>query len=207
VAPNGAVITQHDPSSGQRVFDQGVMADATYAMQAVVKEGTGSYVSNLGRPAAGKTGTSSDNLSAWFAGFTPQYATVVAMYRIGKDGGQERLVPWAGAGSEVTGGTLPAKLWTRYMRAALDGVPVADFPEPVYGGQTVNPAPPPPAPTFTPPAPSPTQASPSPSPVQPTPTVPLPTVTGPPEPSPTRPWPTLPGRPRPTLPTQPSPTF
>jgi membrane peptidoglycan carboxypeptidase len=208
VAPNGAVVAQHDPDSGQQVFDKGVMADATYAMQAVVKQGTGSYVSNLGRPAAGKTGTSSDNLSAWFAGFTPQYATVVAMYRVGKDGRQEPLLPWAGAGSEVTGGTLPARLWTRYMRVLLDGVPVADFPEPVYGGQTVNPAPPPaPVSTTTAQPPQRSSPSPSPSPVQPTPTEPVPTITGTPQPTPSpRPFPTPPHRPRPTFPV-PTPTF
>jgi membrane peptidoglycan carboxypeptidase len=208
VAPNGAIIARHDPNSGQQVFNKGVMADATYAMQAVVKEGTGSYASNLGRPAAGKTGTSSDNLSAWFAGFTPQYATVVAMYRIGKDGGQERLLPWAGAGSEVVGGNLPARVWTRYMRAALDGVPVADFPEPDYGGQTFDAAPPPPSPqpTITSSAPQPSPTAPSPSPVQPTPTEP-PTATSTPVPTLRgRPFPTPPGKPRPSFGPNPSPT-
>ncbi len=51
-----------------------VAADATYALQQVVKSGTGSYAgSRLGRPAAGKTGTTNDNLAAWFAGFTPTW--------------------------------------------------------------------------------------------------------------------------------------
>jgi membrane peptidoglycan carboxypeptidase len=209
VAPNGAVVAQHEADSGEQVFDKGVMADATYAMQAVVKRGTGSYVGdNIGRPVAGKTGTSSDNLSAWFAGFTPQYATVVAMYRIGKHGSQERLLPWAGAGSEVTGGTLPARVWTEYMKAALDGVPVADFPNPVYGGQVVNPAPspppPPPAPTVTTqaPTPSPTE-SPTPS-AEPTPSESSPTATSFPRPSQSRHTP--PGRPKPTSSPTPPPT-
>ena len=65
------------------MFDKGVMADATYACS-VVKQGTATVVSRLDRPVAGKTGTTTDNKAAWFAGFTPQYATVVAMYRIGK---------------------------------------------------------------------------------------------------------------------------
>jgi membrane peptidoglycan carboxypeptidase len=201
----GAVVKQHDvQASSQQVFDKGVMADATYAMQAVVEHGTAYTVSRLGRPVAGKTGTTDLNKSALFAGYTPQYATVVAMYKIGKDGRQEELVPWAGAGSQVTGGTLPARVWTAYMGKVLDGVPPADFPEPVFGGQPVNAAPvpsaaPSAAPTITTqPAPSPTRPAPSPTaPPSPTPTEPTPTAT---EPTPTfsgRPTPSLPG---PTLP-------
>ena len=84
-AQTGAVIKQHNTDAGaKQVFDSGVMADATYAMQQVVKHGTATVVSRLDRPVAGKTGTITDNKAAWFAGYTPQYATVVAMYRIGK---------------------------------------------------------------------------------------------------------------------------
>jgi membrane peptidoglycan carboxypeptidase len=199
------VVVPNRKNAGKRVFDQGVMADATYAMQAVVKEGTATYVRNLGRPAAGKTGTTSDNLSAWFAGFTPQYATVVALYRLDRHGNPVGLVPWAGAGSEVTGGSLPARVWTDYMREVLKDKPVQDFPEPVFGGRAVNAAPTPvvtpstatpqptpsisaaPVPT---PTPTPTASEPTPSPTDPSPT-PEPSATEPsPDPSP-------PGLPRP----------
>ncbi len=137
-AQTGAVIKQHNTDAGaKQVFDSGVMADATYAMQQVVKHGTATVVSRLDRPVAGKTGTITDNKAAWFAGYTPQYATVVAMYRIGKAPTykQLKLQPFAGSGPEVTGGTLPARVWTDYMGEVLDGVPVADFPKPSYGGE------------------------------------------------------------------------
>ncbi len=211
-AENDAVVAQHDPKSGQAVFDPGVMADATSAMQAVVRQGTASTVSRLGRPVAGKTGTTSNNKSAWFAGYTPQYATVVAMYRIDKRGGQQSLKSWADAGSEVTGGTLPARLWTDYMRSVLDGVPVADFPQPTDGPQSIVTAPstatsaPAPSPTV---APQPSGTAPSPSPVKPSPSEPAPSATGTGGPTPTiQPFPTPPsrGRPRPSLPSVPSPT-
>jgi membrane peptidoglycan carboxypeptidase len=110
------------------VFDKGVMADAADAMQQVVQKGTGAYARNLGRPAAGKTGTTSDNYAAWFDGFTPQLATAVGIYK--GDGSQQKKnqmddIPGVG---ELTGGTVPVRIWTDFMEAALKGMPVADFP-------------------------------------------------------------------------------
>jgi membrane peptidoglycan carboxypeptidase len=200
-AQNGAVIKQHNASTGQKqVFDPGVIADTTYAMQQVVKRGTATTVSRLGRPVAGKTGTTTDNKAAWFAGFTPQYATVVAMYRQAKDGAPISLQSWAGAGSEVTGGTLPARVWTSYMHDVLDGLPVADFPEPTYGGQDAGETATQTETTTSAPTTTTTTRAPEPT---PTPTgtgQPSPTPTFTPEPTPTfspSPTRTRPGRPSP----------
>ncbi len=168
------------------VFDPDVIADATYAMQQVIRRGSGSYASNLGRPAAGKTGTSSDNKSAWFTGFTPQLATAVAIYNI-SGSGQSSVEGWGRyAGQEITGGSFPVRVWTTFMRAALEGTEVQRLPEPAYGGEPVNPAPPP-APTPTA-EPSPSgEASPSPSEVSPAPSPEGPIGTSPPEPPPGEP--------------------
>ncbi|WP_167582191.1 transglycosylase domain-containing protein [Kineococcus rubinsiae] len=117
--------------TNQRVFSPEVMADATYAMQQVVQQGSGRYARNLGRPAAGKTGTSNGNKSAWFAGFTPQLAATVALYQIGEDGSQQTVKLGSG---EVTGGSYPVRVWTAFMRAALQGQPTQAFPKPVYLG-------------------------------------------------------------------------
>jgi membrane peptidoglycan carboxypeptidase len=203
ITKNGdTVVPEQKGDDGTRVFDKGVMADATYAMQAVVKEGTGTYVSRLGRPVAGKTGTSEANKSAWFAGFTPQYATVVALYRTDKKGNPIALQPWGALQSPVVGGGYPARVWETYMASILQGTKVEDFPEPVFGGGTFNPAPAPaPSPTV---APSPSgSATPSPT-LSPTPTAsepqPSPSDSNPtPEPSvtDTKPLPSPPGFPRP----------
>src|SRR5699024_9953988 len=64
---------------GTREVEEGVIADATYAMQQVVQGGTGHTAAEIGRPAAGKTGSSNDYKSAWFVGFVPQITTSVAM--------------------------------------------------------------------------------------------------------------------------------
>lgn len=112
---------------GERVFEPDVMADATYAMTRVVEEGTATKVRALGRPVAGKTGSSTSNLSAWFVGYTPQLATAVAMYQPDEAGNPEPITPFGGE-REITGGTWPAALWTSYMGVALEGYEVEDFP-------------------------------------------------------------------------------
>ncbi len=67
-------------------------------------------------------------------------------------GGEGELKGWGQyKGREITGGSFPVRVWTKYMKAALDGVEVEQLPEPAYGGELVNPAPPPkPTPTETP---------------------------------------------------------
>ncbi len=114
----------------QEVFSKDVMADLTYALKGVVTGGTGAAALALGRPAAGKTGTSQSNASAWFSAYTPQLAASVAFFR---DSASESLNGIGGLNS-VTGGTFPAKIWTAFMKGALKGQPVMDFPAPTNIG-------------------------------------------------------------------------
>lgn len=166
-----------------RVVEADLVADATAAMQAVVDYGSGAKAQQINRPAAGKTGTTSDNKAAWFNAFVPQLATAVGLYWPGPTG-QELEMKDIGGLSEITGGSFPATIWTAYMRAALQGVDVAEFPEPAYVNKDVAPALPSTAPSssapVTPPAtsapkPTPGGSSSSPSPVT---TSPSPTTTG-----------------------------
>ena len=114
----------------QEVFSKDVMADLTYALKGVVTGGTGAAALALGRPAAGKTGTSQSNASAWFSAYTPQLAASVALFR---DSASESLNGIGGLNS-VTGGTFPAKIWTAFMKGALKGEPIMDFPAPANIG-------------------------------------------------------------------------
>ena len=125
---NGGVLLQLDPSPKQ-AFSSDVADTVNFALRKVVTDGTGFAARGLGRPAAGKTGTTNRNLSAWFAGYTPQLAAAVMLVKDGKDGNP---VSMSGVGGlkTVTGGSYPARIWTAFMKAALKGQAVEQFVEP-----------------------------------------------------------------------------
>ena len=126
---NKGVLYEAKPET-QEVFNKDVMADLTYALKGVVTGGTGAAALALGRPAAGKTGTSQSNASAWFSAYTPQIAASVAFFR---DNATQSLNGIGGMTS-VTGGSFPARIWTQFMKGALKGEPVMDFPAPANIG-------------------------------------------------------------------------
>lgn len=122
------------PTAQEQVFAPDVMAAATYAMTQVVEKGSGETAKELGRPVAGKTGTSNDNQSAWFAGYIPQLATVVGINQSTDQGNQQitRFGKWATMrNQEITGSTWPATAWTQYMEGAVStlGLEPQDFPD------------------------------------------------------------------------------
>jgi membrane peptidoglycan carboxypeptidase len=125
IGSNKGVLYEGKPQT-EEVFSKEVMADLTYALKSVVNGGTGAAALSLGRPAAGKTGTSQSNASAWFSGYTPQLAATVSFFR---DDATQTLNGIGGLTS-VTGGSFPARIWTAFMKGALKGEPVMDFPAP-----------------------------------------------------------------------------
>ena len=119
-------------TKGHREFDEDVMADTTYALQQVVSGPNGSadkVAAQMDRPVAAKTGSSSDNKSAQFVGFTPQVVTAVTLYQSGTDGSEESIEPW-GEYEEITGSTYPADIFINYMNVAHEGLEVEKFPAP-----------------------------------------------------------------------------
>ncbi len=105
---------------GTRVIKAPVAKAAIDVMRGVVTGGTGTRA-NIGRPVAGKTGTSQLNRDIWFVGFTPQLVTSVW---VGYP--KERTIYVNGA--RGFGGTVCAPIWASYMRKALAGEPVLNFP-------------------------------------------------------------------------------
>ena len=117
----------------ERAFPQDVARDAIQAMSHVDEAGGTGYptVADFGRPVGGKTGTTSDNYAAWFDGFTPgQLATAVGMYKGDGSLVEKNQLVNLGEYAEITGGTVPARIWTDYMIGALEGEEVADLPPP-----------------------------------------------------------------------------
>ncbi|PIE26995.1 MAG: hypothetical protein CSA58_06450 [Micrococcales bacterium] len=132
-------------TAGTRVFSTDSMDDLNYALRQVVNGGSGSYARGLGRQAAGKTGTSNSSQSAWFVGYTPQLVAAVSMYNT-DEGDNPAPIPGFGGVYSVTGGSFPTRIWTAFMRGALDGAEYEQFEPPVYGG-TFHGTRPPPKPT------------------------------------------------------------
>ncbi len=128
----------------KQVFDKPLVADVLQAMQAVVQRGTGSYAgARLDRPAAGKTGTTTDNYGAWFDGFTPNLATAVGIYKgDGSSANPDNMMDNVPGVGQLTGGTVPVWIWTAYMTQALQGMPVVDFPSAAHINTPTNTAPP-----------------------------------------------------------------
>ncbi len=116
----GSVLLDNSPDKENRklVLDPWASAQTTNALESVIygSGGTGKNAA-IGRPAAGKTGTTSSERDVWFVGYVPQLAAAVW---IGKDNNTP-------LGKGVTGGTYAAPIWRRFMNAALDNTPVENF--------------------------------------------------------------------------------
>jgi penicillin-binding protein 1A len=106
-----------------RVVEPRDVAMMNGMLEQTLTVGTAKHASLPGWPAAGKTGTSQDFRDAWFIGYTAHLVTGVWL---GNDDGTPT--------KRVTGGSLPVELWSRFMREAHQGVPVASLPSAPDGG-------------------------------------------------------------------------
>ena len=104
-----------DPGLG-RVIDERNVAMMNMMMQETLTTGTARKAELPGSPAAGKTGTSQDFRDAWFVGYTGHLVTGVWL-------GNDDSTP-----TKATGGGLPVEIWSRFMKVAHQGLPVADLP-------------------------------------------------------------------------------
>ena len=124
--PSGRVLAHNDPTC-DRVIPASVAAQATSLLEGVAQHGTGATNGQIGRPVGEKTGTTDNYTDAWFAGFTPQYATVVWLGY--KDSNKHPLYNIHGY-PKVFGGSLPAMIWAKFMRYAERSLPIVGFPAP-----------------------------------------------------------------------------
>jgi penicillin-binding protein 1A len=115
----GNVFEEHSPKVEQ-VMDAKVAFITTSVLQDVVQRGTGWRVKAVGKPVAGKTGTTDDYKDAWFIGYTP---SLVAGVWVGYDD----VKP---LGKSEVGGVAAAPIWLYFMEKALAGQPAENFPVP-----------------------------------------------------------------------------
>ena len=113
---DGEVIYSAKAQNSIQLVEDYVAAGMTDLMQTAVATGTG-RAANIGRPVAGKTGTTSSNKDGWFLGFSSGLTTGVWM---GRDN--------ARAVGGLEGGRAPAQAWAAFMRVAVAGRPVEQFP-------------------------------------------------------------------------------
>jgi penicillin-binding protein 1A len=113
-------VFEENQAKSEQVIDPRIAFMTSYVMQDVVESGTGRRVKSIGRPVAGKTGTTDDMRDAWFIGFSPSLITGVW---VGFD--QERSL-----GKQEQGGRAAAPIWLYFMEKALKGKSVEVFPVP-----------------------------------------------------------------------------
>jgi membrane peptidoglycan carboxypeptidase len=105
-------------------------ADTTTSVLRSVVDSSGATANaaqDSGWPSAAKTGTAEDDKAAWFAGYTPKLATVVALFGLDPDTGAQKSLNGALGQSRVNGGGPPGQVWAQYTADALRGVPRQDF--------------------------------------------------------------------------------
>ena len=115
---DGNILLDNTPKP-ELVLNSWATAQNNSALESVINGGTGKEA-YLGRPAAGKTGTTSSERDVWFVGYVPQLSAAVW---IGKD-------DFTPLGRGVTGGTFAAPIWRNFMKEALQNEPVENFQSP-----------------------------------------------------------------------------
>ncbi len=121
--PAGKVLFSAETSTSVSI-DPAVAYLTTDMLKGVLTRGTGT-AARIGRPAAGKTGTTQEYRDAWFVGYTPQI--VCAVWVGHPDAAREMKNV---RGRSVTGGSLPAQIWASFMKAAHEDLKHKDFPKP-----------------------------------------------------------------------------
>jgi penicillin-binding protein 1A len=131
-AGNSRSLGRHQPKP-IRVVDQNVARTINQTLSGVIQRGTGT-AARIGRPAAGKTGTTNDYTDARFVGYTPNLVASVWMGYLDE---RQKLYNVRGIPA-VSGGSLPAVIWRDFMKAATAGTAPKAFEEPTVTGRALN---------------------------------------------------------------------
>ncbi|MFD0719580.1 transglycosylase domain-containing protein [Streptomyces globosus] len=114
-------------SVGSQAITRETADTVTKVLTGVVNDGSGKAVKSSAYEAAGKTGTTESNVSAWFTAYTPELVTVVAMFGEEPGTGKQVTLTGTAGGGRAGGSSFPAEIWKTYTLAALKGVNTAKF--------------------------------------------------------------------------------
>lgn len=120
IADRDGGVLEEAVSERRRVIEKDTAFIMTNLMESVVQHGTGQRIKALGRPAAGKTGTTNDMYDAWYLGYTPEYITGVWV-------GFDTEAP---LGKTETGAVAAIPIWLGFMKQVLASQPVQSFQAP-----------------------------------------------------------------------------
>jgi membrane peptidoglycan carboxypeptidase len=136
---NGKAVKYVGAGACKQVLSPGIADTVTSLLEGVIVSGTGANHGQIGRPAAGKTGTTDNHFDAWFVGYIPQLVTAVWV----GDSRSPSLYPMEYSSTtpdgtiiggyqqgSVFGGDVPTKVWAATMRAASNNLPWESFPPP-----------------------------------------------------------------------------
>ncbi|MGW1612197.1 transglycosylase domain-containing protein [Streptomyces sp. NPDC002285] len=127
VTKDGADVIELPERKTSQVVSREAADTTTSVLQSVVDNGTATAAQAAGRPAAGKTGTAEEDTAAWFAGYTPDLATVVAVMGQDPVTAKHKSLYGAMGLARINGGGAPTEIWAQYTEDALKGKPVSDF--------------------------------------------------------------------------------
>ncbi|WP_328881378.1 transglycosylase domain-containing protein [Streptomyces sp. NBC_00299] len=127
VTKDGADVIELPERKTSQVISREAADTTTSVLQSVVDNGTATAAQAAGRPAAGKTGTAEEDTAAWFAGYTPDLATVVSVMGQDPVTAKHKSLYGAMGLARINGGGAPTEIWAQYTEAALKGKPVSDF--------------------------------------------------------------------------------
>ncbi|WP_406252927.1 penicillin-binding protein [Streptomyces atratus] len=127
ISKDGEDLTLPDTGHTEQAVSRQAADTTTSILRSVVESGSGTAAQGAGRPAAGKTGTAEEDKAAWFAGYTPDLTTVIAVMGQDPETGVQKPLYGALGLARINGGGAPAQTWAQYTEAALRSTTATDF--------------------------------------------------------------------------------
>ncbi|MFI5871967.1 transglycosylase domain-containing protein [Streptomyces sp. NPDC051445] len=127
VTKDGSDVVDLPAQKASQVVSREAADTTTSVLRSVVQNGTATAAQAAGRPAAGKTGTAEEDTAAWFAGYTPDLATVVSVMGQDPKTAAHKSLKGAMGLARINGGGAPTEIWAQFTKNALKGTPESDF--------------------------------------------------------------------------------